>query len=532
MSFIDERILILASTRKDAESSQKILESHGLHVFICENLKCLLKEIDIGAGAVLIARELLAPDNLKTLSAALDSQSSWSHIPIVVLTREGDFARAKAEALTSLKTLRNATFLERPVRVATFVSVLSAAVANRLRQYEVRELLNQLEASRLEAVRANEAKSEFLAKMSHEIRTPLGAVLGFADLMADGSLDRADRKSYATTIQRNGQLLAALIDDILDLAKVEAGRIDIEAIPTSLFELACEVTSVLEPRAFSKKLKLHVDTSMLASNIVLTDPIRLKQILVNVIGNALKFTSQGEIKVALSSSPITDNQHLLLVDVKDTGVGISEEQEARLFKPFSQADNSTTRAYGGTGLGLILSRQLARAMGGDLILLKSAPNEGSTFRITIKVQPLSADKEEGASWETPPAVGQSHIDGRQILLVEDSPDNQFLIGRILSLAGAKVEFAGDGLEGSEKALGGEFDLVLMDIQMPRMSGHEAVSVLRSKGYGKPVVALTAHALKGERERCLTAGFDDYLTKPIQRDSLIRTVNYILAAKKA
>ncbi len=430
------------------------------------------------------------------------------------------------------------TILERPVRIATLISILESAVANRNRQYKVGKLLEELELAKREAERAKEesdrasrAKSEFLANMSHEIRTPLGVVLGFTELAMEPNIPEEQRKSYGMAMRRNGQLLLALVNDILDLAKVESGKIETEAVEMPLLNLINEVVSALTPTAQNKNVNLFLTTAKNLPNIVKSDPTRLKQVLMNVVGNAVKFTAHGCVSLDVYFEELENDRTKLIFDVADTGLGISESQLLKLFKPFSQADSSMTREFGGTGLGLILSRQLARAMGGELQLVRSTPEVGSLFRISIPVgrvekpEPVLADST---------AIDQHKVklEGLKVLLVEDSKDNQFLISHMLGAAGVSVEIADDGMDALDLTMNGEFDVVLMDIQMPRLDGNETTKRLRKKGYKRPIVALTANALKGDKEKAMDSGFDDYITKPILRNTLLETIHRVSQPKSA
>ncbi|NJM09882.1 MAG: response regulator [Bdellovibrionaceae bacterium] len=390
-------------------------------------------------------------------------------------------------------------------------------MAYRKKQYDVRDLLAELDSARHEAVEANRAKSDFLANMSHEMRTPLGAILGFSELMMDGGVSEREKQAYMTTVKRNGQLLSALIDDVLDLAKVESGRVEIAAIEFSLNELLSEIVSLFEPEASRKDLPLRVQRPAKDDELVLGDPLRLKQILVNIVGNALKFTSHGfiSVKVSVVSEPLAR----IDIEVEDTGIGISPQQAARLFLPFTQVDTSTTRRYGGTGLGLVLSQKLVRAMGGDLKLNWSLPGGGSNFGISLPTQVIP----QPASLAGSVSNNMMPLSEVRILVVDDSLDNQILISRILKLLGADVDLASDGVDGVERAMAAEYDVVLMDLQMPRMGGVEATRLLRKRGYRRPIIALTAHSLNEDRERCISVGCTEYLTKPIQRNHLVQVI---------
>jgi CheY-like chemotaxis protein len=271
--------------------------------------------------------------------------------------------------------------------------------------------------------------------------------------------------------------------------------------------------------------------------LVTTDPGRLRQILINVVGNAIKFTDRGEVELAVASreTAAASGRHLITFRVRDTGPGITAEQQSRLFRPFAQADVSTTRRYGGTGLGLVLSRRLARLMGGDLVLEESIPGVGSTFVVTVEVEAVADD---AVLWMTgkPAAAaanakdGTPSLAGARILVAEDSPDVQLLMKTILMVRGAEVEVAGNGLEAVEMAFAGDYDLVLMDVQMPVMDGLDATRALRKQGFAKPIVALTAHAMKEERDRCFEAGCDGHLPKPSSHATIYETITSLLGKR--
>ncbi|PWU16428.1 MAG: hypothetical protein C5B49_10495 [Bdellovibrio sp.] len=367
---------------------------------------------------------------------------------------------------------------------------------------------------------ANRAKSTFLANMSHEIRTPLGVVLGFAELLSNLKLNQSQRAECVEAIQRNGRLLSNIIDDILDLAKVEAGKIDVERQYTRIDALTVDLGIILSHEATRKGIHLVFETEGQLPVRIKTDALRVRQILLNVVGNAIKFTERGSVTVVASMMMVNGKAKLAFA-VKDTGTGISEDQVQRLFSPFSQADPSVTRKFGGTGLGLALSKRLAQELGGDVILSETKLGVGSHFVITV-------DPGDGESTlasvncggeKSDRSIADRSIAGLKILLVEDSQDNQFLFRRALQLDGASVEVASDGREGLRLALDGDFDVVLMDLQMPGMDGYQATAQLRKAGFRKPIIALTAHAMKEEHQRCLEWGFDDHLSKPVDLDHL-------------
>lgn len=386
---------------------------------------------------------------------------------------------------------------------------------------------NKLIAAERLAVAANVAKTTFLANMSHEIRTPMNAILGFSELMLTGGQEEAERMQCIQTIYRSGQQLLGIIDEILDISKIEAGRLEVEKIDFNLASMIRDLKSLMEIQARGKDLSLNFKLKSAIPETINSDPTRIRQILVNVIGNAIKFTNQGKVNVEIEW--LND---ILLVYVTDSGIGISADNVEKLFQPFVQVDSSTTRKFGGSGLGLFLSRQLAHALGGGIHLQSSQLGEGSIFKIEVEAVNAQEGKLisaiEPSITKQPKLVHDDHdaLKGLRVLLAEDSVDNQTIISYFLTKAGAEVEIAQNGLEAVSKTLGGKFNLVLMDIQMPELDGYKATSQLRKIGYTGPIVALTAHAIKEEKNRCLRAGCTDHMTKPIDRSLLIERVGQL------
>lgn len=385
-----------------------------------------------------------------------------------------------------------------------------------------RKLENALRIERSVAETANQLKSSFLANMSHEIRTPLGAILGFTELLKSAKLSPEEHE-YVSIISRNGIALTKVIDDILDLSKVEAGKLSIELVPFPVTDLIQEVVLLFSDIARSKGIGLHFRSTVEAGVRIISDPTRIRQILINLVGNAVKFTTQGTVTVTLRMEKIAGGSPNFQVLIRDTGPGITKEQQDRIFQPFMQGDNNTNRKYGGTGLGLILSRKLASALGGDVRLLSSRQNEGSEFVLELQAE-ITAEK----SADPMNVLGDFELNhqalrGLRLLVVDDSPDNRMLISLFLRRQGAQTEEAIGGAEAVERALAESFDLILMDIQMPGVDGYEALRSLRAKGFTKPVVALTAHAMKEEMERTRRAGFVAHLTKPIHYPDLVATI---------
>jgi PAS domain S-box-containing protein len=393
-----------------------------------------------------------------------------------------------------------------------------AQAFERARLYEMERM------ARREAEAANHAKSRFLANMSHEIRTPLGAIIGFAELLHEEGISDEERTDCIARIARNGHLLADMINDILDLSKIESEKLEVEHIDFEVIPLVQEVISLLQLKAQEKSLRLVLAAVGHLPEVIHSDPTRLRQILINLLGNAIKFTDRGRVEIRMSCERSAEGAAQLRFTIVDTGMGIPATQHSRIFEPFLQADSSTTRKFGGTGLGLAVSRGLAQALGGDLKLLKSTVGEGSSFTFTINVgstnaQTLPANPQQLQR----KAPMQQELAGLRILVVDDNPDNRTYISSFLSSAGARIETAVNGVQAVELATQRDYNIVLMDIQMPELDGIGAMRYLKSQDYSKPVLALTAHAMTGDRENSLKAGFQDHLVKPIDRAHLIQAI---------
>lgn len=399
---------------------------------------------------------------------------------------------------------------------------------------------HMLERERQRAEAANQSKSEFLANMSHEIRTPMTAILGFADcLMDDGDMGRAppSRKEAIRTIKRNGEHLLSIINDILDLSKIEAGKMGVELVETSPSQILQDIQSLMRANAEGKGLAWSVDCESLLPAVIQVDPTRLRQILVNLVCNAIKFTELGSIRLACRF--VNGSHPRLEFDVIDTGIGMTAQQQQAVFQPFSQADASTTRKFGGTGLGLSISKRLAHMLGGDVTIVSSQPGAGSHFRFCLPTDKTAAQTlvdarqlAERQYKEIPVEQTDSlpSLAGRRILLAEDGPDNQRLIRLVLQKAGADVTVVEHGQIAVEEALqakkvGSPYHIILMDMQMPVLDGYDATAELRASGYSQPIIALTAHAMSGDRQKCLDAGCNDHLAKPIDRTRLLQCIAY-------
>ena len=390
---------------------------------------------------------------------------------------------------------------------------------------EQRQTVAELAIAKKFAEDSSATKSAFLANMSHEIRAPLGAILGFSTLLKETNLCEKDREQYINTINRNALALTHIIDDILDLAKVEAGKLDVEEIDIALFDLVGEVVDLFKEKAKEKGLYLLLNIDEAVPTYISSDPTRLRQILINIIGNAIKFTDAGGIRINVKLDQEFEGTLRLAVYVKDTGPGLNQEQKSRLFMPFSQGDNTMTRQHGGTGLGLVLSKRFSEALGGGIRIENCEVGVGCTFVITFLATIFKRLSLSNLKTIEPVSLPASSLPLRdiKILLVDDSADNQFLLKRILTKYGANIDLANDGVQAVEKALADSYDIVLMDLQMPKMDGYQATEALHQKKYNKPIIALTAHAMIEEQAKTKAAGFLAHITKPVDINELIQSI---------
>ncbi|MDX1803018.1 MAG: ATP-binding protein [Alcanivorax sp.] len=386
----------------------------------------------------------------------------------------------------------------------------------------IKHAQNQLGEARRQAEVASQAKSQFLANISHEIRTPMTAILGYTELLRDGSLNRLEQARYVNIIQNNGDALLALINDVLDLSRIEAGQLRLEQRIFAVTELLDEIMASHRLRAEEKQLALTLNYQGEIPQALCGDAFRLRQILMNLIGNAVKFTEHGAVDVDVAW---VDERSELQIAVRDTGIGMSDTELASIFQPFSQADASHSRRYAGTGLGLSIARQLARSQGGDIVA-SSRSGAGSCFELCLQLAPVSQlERSDLVRPSESEAIGR-RLSG-QVLLVEDNEVNRLFVRKVLEQAGMDVTEAVDGREACS-LYGDHIDLVVLDMQMPVMDGYQTVRALRDRGFQGPVLALTANVLAEDRQRCLDAGCDAFMGKPIRVQDLLATCARLLA----
>ncbi len=448
---------------------------------------------------------------------------------------------------------RAAPILDGTGRAVRWIGTCTDITERRRAEEEVRKANEQLReqtaranAMADQAKAANKSKSEFLANMSHEIRTPMTAIRGFAEILRDETLccevcpncsacePRQQARDHIGTICRNTDYLLNLINDILDLSRIEAGGLAVEQIACSPRAVVAETESLMRVRAEAKGLDFRIEYESGVPGTILSDPTRLRQVLINLLGNAIKFTETGGIRLLIRHLP--GPHPTMEFDVCDTGLGMTSEEAGKVFQPFTQADSSTTRRFGGSGLGLTISKRLAQILGGDVVIVHTEPGVGTRFRLTVAALAVNdsqaVENPQGTSAAKPTtrkSAGSPDrtLEGR-VLLAEDGPDNQWLISFVLRKAGADVTVVENGKMAVDTALsareqGRSFDVILMDMQMPVMDGYEATRILRSQHYAGLIIALTAHAMASDRQECLDAGCDDFISKPINRRALIETL---------
>jgi signal transduction histidine kinase len=489
-----------------------------------ELLQLLLRlRLDTAAGVVVAITAVAWSQSLLRRRAARDffPNAIWPVAAIVMLAGLGctewitaRTAHVIAGDVTTIVMLRavvlGAAVLSAAVCIAAgTITALLRAEINEHSRTEVK-----LEEARTAADAASRAKSEFLAVMSHEIRTPLNAVMGFANLLAETRLDDAQR-GYLTTIVQEGRRLTSLVSDLLDLTRIEQGRLTLERVPFSPVETAHEVLRLLSPRALEKKLDLRFEALVAGPLLIAGDPLRFRQVLLNLVDNAIKFTPNGHVTLFLAWAPPAPGQShgRLGVRVRDTGIGIPAERLKDLFQMFTQLDASTTRRHGGTGLGLAICQRLVAMMGGTIVAQPAAAG-GMEFSFELPATAVAAPDDAAA--EPPDRVAVPARKPR-VLVVDDMDTNRLLLEVFLGTNGFSPELASGGEEAVQLASTRQYDAILMDLQMPEVDGYSATRRIRAAeppGRHTPIIALTASITKGTREKCLEAGMDDYLSKPL------------------
>lgn len=513
------KILIVDDYIKNIEALSELISNPDVEIYSATSADEGLELIARNEFGLLLFDVQMPGINGFDLAKIVRSVRKYRGIPIIFITAHREdsnyvFEGYKSGAVDLLFKPVNPDMVRAKVKIFVELAQQKALL---------QEHVVELEKLRFDAEAANIAKSQFLANMSHEIRTPLAAVIGFTEMLCHNLEDNKDNNDLKSAVDRNGALLLKLIDDILDLTKVEANKLELEKSVFNLAELIDDIGTTLTFKAKEKGLSLEITGPALMDCDYLSDPTRIKQILLNIIGNAIKFTRQGTVHVKVKIAPGKPQTDNLSISVTDQGVGLSKTQIEKLFQPFVQADSSTRRHFGGSGLGLVISQQIARALGGDVRLISSQLGVGSIFEISLLLrraqseQPLQRKKEVFKEFNDNVALG---FKDRRILVVDDSPDNLTMVDLFLKGTGVNLKMAENGLKAIELVKHNEFDLILMDVQMPTMDGHEATYQIRKIGFNNPIVALTAHAITEEKAKCIQSGCNSVITKPVSRARLI------------
>lgn len=429
--------------------------------------------------------------------------------------------------------------IERIIAIETDISLRKQieeelVEANRIAEQslnKVNRTLEELTTAKKELEESMKVKSQFMANMSHEIRTPMNAVIGFTDLLLKTPLTN-EQKQYIDAVKTSGKNLLVIINDILDFSKIESGKLEFELIDFRLSQVISTVTELMLTKSIEKNIRLSTNIDPRIPDNLIGDPTRLNQILLNLVGNGIKFTNQGEVKITVDLHSEVNNMEELKFSVSDTGIGIPEDKLKTLFKAFTQVSNETTRKYGGTGLGLVIAKELVELQGGT-ISVQSKVGEGSTFSFYLKFK--KGNKSESGNKSSVENFEVKELEGLNVLLVEDNLLNQILAKKVLTDWKLKVEVAENGLIAIDKLEKNNFDLILMDIQMPEMDGYDATHYIREKLISPkndvPIIAMTAHALTGEAEKCINAGMDDYISKPFDSKILYYKIVSVLKKNK-
>ncbi|MDQ4120937.1 MAG: ATP-binding protein [Acidobacteriota bacterium] len=542
----DERVLILAPTGRDAEITARVLAEAGLKPEVCKSAFEINPKMLENAGLIFLTGEALTPETMPDLIAALAAQPQWSDIPLVVLTSGGDVIPANAETLEMLSKAGNVTLIERPVRLMTLISAIKSALRARRRQYDIRDYIEgekrtagELEKlyksernARAEAEAANRLKDEFLATVSHELRTPLNAMLGWTTLLRTGNLDNNKIPQALEIVERNARSQAQIIEDLLDVSRIITGKLSLDVRPHIAAALVKSAVESILPAAAAKNVNIETNISVEAAEIA-GDSARVQQVLWNLLSNAVKFTpSGGTIRVSVESK----NSNLV-ISVADTGSGIAPEFLPYVFDRFRQADGTTTRQFGGLGLGLAIVRYLVEQHGGTVEAESEGCGKGATF--TIKLPLLSHFQTNGkplkrvtTDEEDFAPEGKNLLAGLTVMVVDDEIDSLDLVKIFLEASGARVftaQSVGEALENIKQSAP---DVIISDIGMPGVNGYQFIESVRrlvpEKGGNIPAIALTAYARREDREAALLHGFQSHIAKPVEMNKLITTVANLVA----
>lgn len=512
------RVLLLTPTVRDGQASRQILASEGIHCKVCKGMEDLQAEMAIGAAVLVLPEEVVLADTAATLQQSLRLQPAWSDLPVIVLSRTGTQSPAVERALS---TLGNVSLVERPLRVSTLVSQIRSAMRAREHQYQVRDLLADERAARIEADVANRAKDHFLAALSHELRTPLSpVVMGIAAMEEDARLPPSMLSDVAM-MRRNIDLEVKLIDDLLDMSRVATGKLRLNLAPVGVHDLLGHVFEICADDLESKHLALAVDLGA-EDDHVIADPARLQQVFWNLLKNAVKFTSpNGKISVRT----LTPGEGRLAVEVRDSGVGISAGELPKVFEAFEQGDLKTG-GQSGLGLGLAICKALVELHGGTIHAASDGTGQGACFTVELATARPEEPKEEWNGPMTPMAAGERF----RLLIVEDHEDTVEILARLLESAGYDVTAVRTVAAALAAAAAAPFDLLISDIGLPDASGLDLMRQIRDQ-FGIPGIALSGYGMEEDIIKSRDAGFQDHIVKPINLDHLKAVIHRVVSQRE-
>lgn len=505
------KILIIDDQKENIVALSELIQSKNVEIFSALDYKSALQILTEHEFCLTLLDVQMPEMNGFELARLIRGVKKYRHMPIIFVTAhtQDQFMLFEGYEIGAVDVLF------KPLIPSIVLSKVRVFVELDQQKNFLRDHVEVVEKLKRRADAANLAKSQFLANMSHEIRTPLGAILSFIKILQTGNYTQDELTEYLNIIDKNSSHLLRIIDDILDLSKLEAGMLEIDNRNFEVKELLNSVMNLMSLKAKDKNIALNFSHNKLP-DFLNSDSVRIRQLLVNLISNSIKFTENGEVNVKINYQ-----EPYMRITIADTGVGMSEGQAKKLFNPFTQADQSITRKYGGTGLGLSLSHEIAKKMEGELKLLKTAINEGSTFEVIIKVgAPTIGLKTIPDEMQGDYTKDLSHL---KALLVEDTKENRMIFELYLKEYGLQIDMAENGQLGLEKALSNDYDIVFLDIQMPKLDGYQVIRSLKQQNYEKPIIALTAHAMKEERVRCLAEGFDSFISKPFEVSQILNAI---------
>ncbi len=517
-----DRVLIFTPIGRDAELTRDLLQRASIGCVVCRSLGMLIEAFDAaGAGALLLTEEALDEPGFSELVAHLEQQPPWSDVP-VLLFADGH-GTVTPRAIRSIDTLRNVTLLDRPIRVAAVLSTIRAALRGRARQYEVRDLLVALHRARTQAESANRLKDEFLATLSHELRTPLNAILGWTSMLVRGQVEPSRFPRVFEALDRNAQAQAQLTADVLDVSRIITGKLTLQPATVDLCDIVARAVDAVRPAAAARSVVLTVREP--PACFVFGDPDRLQQIFWNLLSNAIKFTPRaGSVDI-----DVTRRTNGIVATVTDTGIGIPREFVPFVFDRFRQADQSSTRAHSGLGLGLSIVKHLTELHGGTVSAASEGAGRGARFEVRL---PAVEDVRLSGSASESAAERSVHLDGRSILVVDDDESTRDVVTAVLEAAHAQVRVAASVAEARQRLAEQTPAVIIADLGMPGEDGFSFIrGVRRSSAPGVPAIALSAYADAASREAALVAGFTAFLPKPARPHTLVELVWSLLNERR-